>query len=247
MHRCRTSIVRDGQLRRSMCFFAQSLETFRSCFGRMFVIDRVRGGDAECPTETLTIVGTTGNLYTIKIDQTPSCNCPHAAKGNQCKHIIYALVLVLKAPTRLQYQLGLLKSELRQIFAQAPEIATGGQIDKNRKSIDGDCPICFMPMEQDGEAVVYCKAACGNNFHGECFNHWAASKRASAASVTCPLCRSDWQSDASDVGKIKEMSTSRTRNSEGYVNVASELGLSGQRGEFLCLALALQFRALLSL
>jgi hypothetical protein len=200
----------------------------------MFVINRVRGGDADCPTETLTIAGSTGNLYTIQINQTPSCNCPHGVKKNQCKHIVYAMVLVLKAPTRLQYQLGFLKSELRQVFAQAPEIpshdATGAPLDKNRKSIDGDCPICFMPMEQDSDALVYCKAACGNNFHAECFNHWAASKRASAASVTCPLCRSRWEADATDTAKIKALSTSGTRNEEGYVNVASALGVSQQRG-----------------
>ena len=202
----------------------------------MFVIDRVRGGTAKCPTETLTIAGTTGNLYTVQIDQKPSCSCPHALKGNQCKHIVYALVVVLRAPTELQYQLALLKSELQQIFASAPPIASvntdSSGVDKNRKTVEGDCPICFMPMEEDGGALVYCKAACGNNFHGDCFNHWAASKRAASACVTCPLCRSKWQSDTTDVSNVRNVAKTAVRNSEGYVNVGTELGLSGQRGEF---------------
>jgi hypothetical protein len=202
----------------------------------MFVIDRARSGTAECPTETLTIAGTTGNIYTIKINQTPSCSCPHAVKGNQCKHIIYAMIIVLRAPAELQYQRALLKPELRRIFANAPPIAapdasTSGT-DKNRKPIEGDCPICFMPMEDGGEALVYCKAACGNNFHGDCFNHWAASKRAASASVTCPLCRSTWQSDAKDVPNVRNVAKTAVRNSEGYVNVGAELGLSSQRGGF---------------
>jgi hypothetical protein len=56
---------------------------------RMFVIDRTRSGNKECPEETLTIAGTTGNLYTVTIARIPSCNCPHALKGNQCKHVVY--------------------------------------------------------------------------------------------------------------------------------------------------------------
>jgi hypothetical protein len=201
----------------------------------MFVIDRVRGGTADCPNEILTIAGTTGNLYTIKIGQVPSCSCPHALKGNQCKHIVYALVVVLRAPTELQYQLALLTTELQRIFASAPPIASsnasGSSTDKNRKPVEGDCPICFMTMEEGGEELVYCKTACGNNFHGDCFNHWAASKRAASACVTCPLCRTNWQSDAADVSNVRNVAKTASRTSEGYVNVATELGLSGQRGE----------------
>lgn len=55
----------------------------------MFVVDRTRVGTDEIPGEKVDIVGTTGNIYTITIGKAPSCSCPDARKGNQCKHIIY--------------------------------------------------------------------------------------------------------------------------------------------------------------
>lgn len=35
------------------------------------------------------MTGSTGNIYTVHIAQQPSCNCPHAKAGNQCKHWLY--------------------------------------------------------------------------------------------------------------------------------------------------------------
>lgn len=201
---------------------------------RMFVIDRIRGGDAECPEETLTIAGTTGNLYTIKIAKEPSCDCPYAKKGNQCKHIVYAMCRVLHAPEHLQYQLALLPSELRTIFASAPPIpsadasrstdATAGT--RKPVSADDDCPICCMAFEPDADDIAWCRAACGNNVHCECFAQWAATKRAQRAAVTCPFCRTPWQEDDGDV---RRLAAEGDVNADGYVNVAVQLGLSGRR------------------
>ena len=56
---------------------------------RMFVIDRTRGGTEDNPEETIEMAGTTGNIYSITINQLPSCTCPDNRKGNQCKHIVY--------------------------------------------------------------------------------------------------------------------------------------------------------------
>jgi hypothetical protein len=201
---------------------------------RMFVIERVRGGTIDLPTETLSIAGTTGNVYTITIDQVPTCDCPHATKGNQCKHILFTLSRVLRAPENLQYQLALLPSELREIFSQAPPInpVDADTADKNRKPIcdEDNCPICFMEFENGFEDTVYCKAACGNNVHKECFEQWAESRRRSSAPVTCPFCRSNWAAGEEDaVKKVKR----GVKTSEGYVNVAEQLGVSTQRGAYM--------------
>lgn len=196
----------------------------------MFVIDRVRGGTVDIPSETLTIAGSTGNVYTIIIDQVPNCDCPHAAKGNQCKHILFALSRVLRARENLQYQLALLPSELREIFDKSPiDPVDADTADKNRKTIcdEDNCPICFMEFENGFEDAVYCKAACGNNIHKECFERWAASRRGSSALVTCPFCRSKWASEEEDVAKKVKRGV---QTSEGYVNVAEQLGISTHRG-----------------
>ena len=58
-------------------------------YHRMFVLDRTRGGTDETPEETIEMAGSTGNIYSISINQLPSCTCPDNQKGNQCKHIVY--------------------------------------------------------------------------------------------------------------------------------------------------------------
>lgn len=57
--------------------------------GRMFVLDRIRGGTDDFPEETIAMAGSTGNIYDITICQVPRCTCPDNRKGNQCKHIVY--------------------------------------------------------------------------------------------------------------------------------------------------------------
>lgn len=177
------------------------------------------------------MAGSTGNIYHITIDKVPSCDCPHARKGNQCKHIVYVLSRVLRVPADLEYQLAFVTSELRDIFAKAPPLpsqaADDSEKDGKRKPLEGECPICADDFEPENsrEAVVYCKAACGNNIHKSCFDRWAATKR--GARVTCPFCRTPWESG--DEGDIKKVATNGRVNADGYVNVASQLGLSGRR------------------
>ncbi|KAK0749137.1 hypothetical protein B0T18DRAFT_427309 [Schizothecium vesticola] len=161
---------------------------------------------------------------------------PPGAENKQCKHIIYVMARVLRANPDHVYQLALLSSELCDIFVRAPPAdnqpgANGAGNDNNRKPLEGDCPICFNEMEAEGEAVVWCKAACGQNVHRECFEMWAATKRQQAGAggkvdVTCPYCRSVWEGDEDMVKKIEKTGP---LNTEGYVNVAEQLGISDQR------------------
>ncbi|KAJ9660275.1 hypothetical protein H2201_007021 [Coniosporium apollinis] len=218
----------EKRLRRFRAKPPQSYEAIkqRALTQRMFVIDRRRGGTEECPTETVKMVGSTGNVYTVTINKLPSCNCPHALKRFQCKHIVYVMNRVLHAPPNLEYQLALLRSELREIFAKAPPIpsADAATESSNRKPLEDDCPICCMEFEPEKEKIVYCKAACGNNIHEVCFSQWKASKNGGA--VTCPFCRTPWQGEDVSVQSVAEKGEV---NYEGYVNVAEQLGLSGAR------------------
>lgn len=61
----------------------------RSQSQRFYVLKRERTGTAEIPEEIVEMTGSTGNIYTVNVCRNPSCNCPHAAEGNQCKHILY--------------------------------------------------------------------------------------------------------------------------------------------------------------
>jgi len=145
---------------------------------------------------------------------------------------------VLHAKFELVYQLALLSSELRDIFAHAPPPADGTTsgdeaYTKNRKPVDGDCPICFTEFDEKTESIVWCRATCGQNIHKECFEMWAATKRQSSmnpwAEAACPYCRSVWQGDDDMIKNIKRTSV---LNGEGYVNIADQLGISTTRGRW---------------
>ncbi|KAL8945959.1 MAG: hypothetical protein Q9222_007579 [Ikaeria aurantiellina] len=213
----------------------------RAISQRMFVLSRTRTTKItdNHPSETITMAGTTGNIYKVTINLIPSCTCPDYLKGHQCKHIIYVLHNVLKAPAELEYQLAFLSSELKRIFDAAPlpaatdDAAAAAYADHqdraqptNRKAIAGDCPICFMEFEPEkGEEIVWCKAACGNNIHKHCFERWV--KSSGGKHVKCVYCRTRWQGDTPSISKI--MKEGRKVNEEGYVNIAEQLGLSGPR------------------
>jgi len=147
---------------------------------RMFLIDRNRtlSGDGSHEKEVFDIAGTTGNIYQVTVTKIPDCTCPDAKKGNQCKHIIYVMVNILKARDDLAYQLALLSTELTEIFANAPATpqsndgtSTATDTGGSRKTVEGDCPVCVMEFEA-GDDIIWCKAACGNNIHRGCFEQW---------------------------------------------------------------------------
>lgn len=141
------------------------------------------------------------------------------------------MLRVLKAPENIGYQLALTSSELQDLFKNAAPIpaadAEAASSDGNRKPIEGECPICYCEFENTKtENIVYCKAACGNNVHKDCMASWATAKSGKA---TCPYCRANW-ADEEFSGKVNLQGA--TRNKEGYLNVAKQLGLSGKRGKY---------------
>jgi len=207
--------------------FLQKLE--RAQTQRMIVIGRTRSGSGSDLQETIDIVGTTGNIYTVTIGRLPSCTCPDHLKGNECKHKVYALSTVLRAPYDLQYQRAFLTEEVQEILSGAPPIPdiTGDaeeDHDGKRKPIEGECPICYMDYDPDNNELVWCKAACGNNMHKTCFEQWAASQR--GQEVRCVYCRTPWQMEKGDVEAIKR---GGEESGDGYVNVAEQFGINRGR------------------
>ncbi|TVY73615.1 E3 ubiquitin-protein ligase Zswim2 [Lachnellula suecica] len=172
---------------------------------RLFMLDRNKGFQNGHVCENFDIAGSKGDVYEVTIGKSPKCTCMDARiRGQRCKHIKYALVIILKAPENLCYQDAFLSTELDSIFANAP-VTRAPDLDHshehaenesmyagNRKPIDGECPICVYEMEA-GEDIVWCKAACGQNFHKECFEQWRRSKH--GGRVTCVYCRTEWQED----------------------------------------------------
>ncbi|PSN68863.1 hypothetical protein BS50DRAFT_326759 [Corynespora cassiicola Philippines] len=162
-------------------------------------VQRNRCDDGYAPGETFTIAGNSGKYYRVKIHHVFECSCADFAFRKQsCKHIIYALVKVLKVSeeSEVLYQFALTSAELQTIFEDAPQAPymhiQEGPPDPNRKPIEGDCPICYCEFEEGKEAIVYCKAHCGNNVHLLCMDTWLRSQRQSYGKGTCPYCRQNW-------------------------------------------------------
>lgn len=207
------------------------IKLFRARTQRMIVLDRRRSqGYGGAPTEEIDIVGSTGNVYTVTIGHVASCTCPDSRKGNECKHKVYALHTVLKAPRDLVYQLAFLTPELKVIFDKAPPIPTRLPVADdddskgNRKPTDGECPICYMDLAPSANALVWCQTQCGHNLHKSCFDQWAASQR--GQQVKCVYCRTPWHNDVGDLDAIKETAE---MGEEGYLNVAQHFGMSSAR------------------
>lgn len=156
-------------------------------------------------------------------------------------HDLQVMDRVYRMPKYLMYQMGFLKSELVEIFNKAPPIvrvaASETEEHPNRKPItEGtECPICYCDMEPQQE-TVFCKDSCGNNLHKECFNKWFATM---GRKTTCPYCRAPWPAENADKPSMGGYTGGVIRREGvaqiGYVNIASQLGLSGKRGKSILL------------
>ncbi|TGZ80362.1 hypothetical protein EX30DRAFT_396370 [Ascodesmis nigricans] len=192
---------------------------------KMFVLDRARkNGELK---EVFKMAGTTGNLYTITICDIPRCDCPDGIKTGTCKHILYIMLKVLRAPDNLVYQAGLLTSELHTIFSRAPTPPTTAPRSNRKPLTDSLCPICYDDFKNN-EPTVYCQTQCGTNIHSACFKQWQATCHAQGKSTTCVMCRKPWKADPGRVKEILRNGQVRV-GEEGYMNVGEELGLSGER------------------
>ena len=81
-----------------------------------------------------------------------------------------------------------------------------------------------MDFDEEHNELIWCQAACGNNMHKDCFEQWAKSQ--AGQTVKCVYCRTPWQVDAGD---ISELMKTGSVGADGYVNVADQLGMTGQR------------------
>ncbi|KAF6164513.1 hypothetical protein GIB67_025339 [Kingdonia uniflora] len=154
------------------------------------------------------VLGATGNVYTVTLTNTPSCNCPDRKKP--CKHILFVFLRVLGVPfddiclrrrTLRPCQLNRLllspvsletlagaraRTRFHQLFSQL----AAGPPPANIEVEDGAvCPICLDEITKD-DGVVAC-AACGNPLHEECFLKWKRSK--GRRSANCVMCRARWK------------------------------------------------------
>jgi hypothetical protein len=100
---------------------------------RLFLIDRqqqrpigAEGGAAE----TFTVLGATGNVYTVSVSRHPTCSCPDAAKGNVCKHYLFVMLRVLRLDrdNPLVWQKALLTDEVNSVLGGEARVGAGRDV-----------------------------------------------------------------------------------------------------------------------
>lgn len=65
----------------------------------MFIVGQRVRETAEVPEFHFDVVGSTGNIYNVKIGKLPSCDCPDGKfRGRgECKHIVYGMSSTLNS------------------------------------------------------------------------------------------------------------------------------------------------------
>ncbi|CAM9475269.1 unnamed protein product, partial [Phaeothamnion confervicola] len=107
---------------RSSCAAGVRDRISRAMSQRMYLIERSDESASGALAHRFTVLGSTGNVYEVRIAKGPSCSCPDHGRGNVCKHILFVFLKVLKVrfDSPLIYQTALLQSELDSIFFAAP-------------------------------------------------------------------------------------------------------------------------------
>lgn len=180
---------------------------------KQYVFSRTNGLEEGLPTEIFQILGSKGGKgeskrYTVVFNKSPKCDCVSASFRNtqKCKHVLYIKMHVFKITGTLLYQLAYLSTELHQIFANAPPaqlpLISHNPIEDEKiyngkhKAAEGDCPVCYMEVEEGNHDLVWCKGSCGKNVHSECIN---ILKDSYGVQAKCPHCRASWiEGDADD-------------------------------------------------
>lgn len=151
------------------------------------------------------IMGSTGNIYNVVINNIPTCTCPDfVTRHNRCKHIYFVLNRVMKVDNEDKEIYS--ETELQDMFNDIPNIMkhlmvndelkdtydklkSNNSVKCNKKDSDDICPICLDNLE-NGEELDYCKYSCGKQIHKVCYGMWIKKHPA-----TCVFCRAEWNKE----------------------------------------------------
>jgi hypothetical protein len=156
------------------------------------------------------VMGSTGNVYLVKIKSVPTCTCPdYLERLKRCKHIYFILIRVMGIQDDETDKDNYISGELTNMFSNISPVTNNLVADhkyidiyeknkdkilpdkhkleeKDQKKTDDLCPICLDDLE-NGEELVFCKYSCGKSIHYECFNMLAKSRN-----ISCPFCMKTW-------------------------------------------------------
>lgn len=151
------------------------------------------------------------NKITTTIGENNKCSCSKVT-NNHCLHTLYVLNRIFKIPFHnpLIFQCSLTDMEIGRIINSRHKVEKANAVrnkdfnevlnDTGKKrslSENNTCSVCQEDMYTQ-EGLICCKSVCGNHFHNKCIQIWADHKLSTGKSISCPMCRENWNDYTKD-------------------------------------------------
>jgi hypothetical protein len=166
--------------------------------------------DADDLERKYEVMGTTGNVYTVSILNTPTCTCPdYVSRNKRCKHIYFVLTRIMKVKSSQEDIEEYSDGDLEDMFENIPQITENLRIDANRlakfrilkkngnnevekRELDDEsmCPICLTELCDCDEELIYCRYSCGYSLHKQCFDMYNSKQH---GQFKCIFCQKPWE------------------------------------------------------
>ena len=162
------------------------------------------------------VMGTTGNVYLVTINNKPTCTCPdYMTRSKRCKHIYFVLTRIMKVKAEQEDIKKYTDSDLQDMFTNIPTITENlrvdyakqkeflekyktlnknpnGKVDKRNIDQDDMCPVCLGELDDHEEEIIFCEYSCGACIHKECFNMYNSKQ---PGTKKCLFCHKDWDQE----------------------------------------------------
>lgn len=195
----------------------------------------------EVAARTIALMGSTGNVYHVKLSVRPSCTCPDFKKRSRgfvsvtvCKHIIFLYVVIgpldinnLKdgaITNEMNIQvIGILSTAYLETCGV---MANANSIDVYNKIKSNHCMICSGSRLIIGNKWVQSSyhLSCVSTFHKTCINRHLFDQRAHNQNSLpcCPVCQQVWVEPESSFGPYLNLSNLVFNNHRDESNYEQE-------------------------
>lgn len=212
---------------------------------RLYLIEQ-EPMDEHSTSCALSVLGSTGNVYTVTLAHIPTCNCPDFQKKQDCcKHLLFVLLKVVGLPRSnpLVFQRAYLSSELEHLFGLLSNRQVGGRsgvlantsVRQTFAQLKTGSPVKpttttsnerRRSLDENNDCPI-CFDPMSNKERltfcqygcGANFHTDCMTRWCRSAQMSCPLCRCPWSSQPGNVA------ASPIQN-EGYVNLGRLQGQS---------------------
>lgn len=158
------------------------------------------------------VMGTTGNVYTVGIVNSPTCTCPdYTTRNKRCKHIYFVLTRIMKVKSDQEDIEEYSDEDLQDMFENIPQITENlrvdasklakfkslkkngnGEVEKREIDEEAMCPICLAELYDCDEELIHCRYSCGYSLHKQCFDMYNSKQH---GECKCIFCQKPWENE----------------------------------------------------